>query len=168
VKICEELFSAARTEFKHLEYFYFHNFIYEFLWKDNHRRHTERTTTTQLLRTFNADYRVVVVGDATMSPYEITQPGGSVEHWNQESGASWMQRLTAHFPRLVWLNPEPEARWDSTPSIRLARELVSDRMFPLTMGGLDGAMRELRRRQARQVFGLHVLPESPPHTESRL
>jgi uncharacterized protein len=166
VKVCEELFSAARTEFKHMEYFYFHNFVYEFLWKDNHRRHTERTTTTQLLRTFNADYRVVVVGDATMSPYEITQPGGSVEHWNQESGASWMQRLTAHFPRLVWLNPEPEARWDSTPSIRLARELVSDRMFPLTMGGLDGAMRELRRRQAsRQDAGLHLLPEPSSHTD---
>ena len=162
IKVCEELFSAARTEFKHMEYFYFHNFIYEFLWKDNRRRHIERTPTTQLLRTFNSDYRVVVVGDATMSPYEITQPGGSVEHWNQESGASWMQRLTAHFPRLVWLNPEPEGRWDSTPSIDLTRKLVSGRMFPLTMGGLDGATRELRRRgrDIHSVFqqrGAHAL-----------
>jgi uncharacterized protein len=150
IKVCEELFSAARTEFKHMEYFYFHNFIYEFLWKDNRRRHTERTSTTKLLRTFNPDYRVVLVGDANMSPYEIVQPGGSVEHWNEESGASWMQRLTAHFPRLVWLNPIREDRWDSAPSIRLTRELVSERMFPLTMGGLSGAMRELRRREARQ------------------
>jgi uncharacterized protein with von Willebrand factor type A (vWA) domain len=149
VRVCEELFSAARAEFKHLEYFYFHNFIYEFLWKDNRRRHNERTSTTQLMRTFNADYRVVVVGDATMSPYEITQPGGSVEHWNEESGASWIVKLAAHFPRLVWLNPEPEGRWDSTASIRIARQLVADRMFPLTMGGLDAAMRELRRREAR-------------------
>jgi uncharacterized protein with von Willebrand factor type A (vWA) domain len=150
IKVCEELFSAARTEFKHMEHFYFHNFIYEFLWKDNRRRHTERTSTTKLLRTFNPDYRVVLVGDANMSPYEIVQPGGSVEHWNEESGASWMQRLTAHFPRLVWLNPIREDRWDSAPSIRLTRELVSERMFPLTMGGLSGAMRELRRREARQ------------------
>ncbi len=148
VRVCEELFSAARAEFKHLEYFYFHNFIYEFLWKDNRRRHHERTSTTQLLRTFNADYRVVVVGDATMSPYEITQPGGSVEHWNEESGASWIVKLAVHFPRLVWLNPEPEGRWDSTASIRIARQLVADRMFPLTLGGLDAAMRELRRRES--------------------
>jgi uncharacterized protein len=154
IKVCEELFSAARTEFKHMEYFYFHNFIYEFLWKDNRRRHTERTSTTKLLRTFNPDYRVVLVGDANMSPYEIVQPGGSVEHWNEESGASWMQRLTAHFPRLVWLNPIREDRWDSAPSIRLTRELVSERMFPLTMGGLSGAMRELRRREVRREASL--------------
>jgi uncharacterized protein with von Willebrand factor type A (vWA) domain len=161
IKVCEELFSAARAEFKHMEYFYFHNFIYEFLWKDNRRRHTERMATTQLIRTFNPDYRVVVVGDATMSPYEITQPGGSVEHWNQESGASWMQRLAAHFPRLVWLNPEPEARWEHTSSIQVTRALVSERMFPLTMGGLDGAMRELRRREIKPGASLPPPPPMP-------
>ena len=147
VRVCEEVFSAARSEFRHLEYFYFHNFVYENLWKDNRRRHAVRTSTPQLLRTFNADYRVIVVGDATMSPYEIVQPGGSVEHWNVEAGAVWMQRLTAQFPRLVWLNPEPEDRWDWTPSIKLTRELVSGRMFPLTLSGLDRAIVELRRRE---------------------
>ncbi|MEZ5459479.1 MAG: VWA domain-containing protein [Steroidobacteraceae bacterium] len=144
IRVCEELFSAARSEFKHLEYYYFHNFLYESLWKDNRRRHAEKTPTDQVLRTFNADYRVVIVGDATMSPYEILQPGGSVEHWNPEAGAVWMQRLAAHFPRLVWLNPEPEDRWTYTPSIRIAQELVGERMFPLTLAGLDRAIRALR------------------------
>ena len=147
VRVCEELFSAARSEFRHLEYFYFHNFIYEGLWKDNRRRHTERTSTLQMLRTFNADYRVIFVGDATMSPYEIVQPGGSVEHWNEEAGSAWMQRIAAHFPYLVWLNPEPEERWDWTPSIRLTQELVGGRMFPLTQDGLDRATAALRRKQ---------------------
>ena len=147
VCVCEELFSAARSEFRHLEYFYFHNFIYEGLWKDNRRRHTERTSTLQMLRTFNADYRVIFVGDATMSPYEIVQPGGSVEHWNEEAGSAWMQRIAAHFPYLVWLNPEPEERWDWTPSIRLTQELVGGRMFPLTLDGLDRATAALRRKQ---------------------
>ncbi len=147
VRVCEELFSAARSEFRHLEYFYFHNFIYEGLWKDNRRRHTERTSTLQMLRTFNADYRVIFVGDATMSPYEIVQPGGSVEHWNEEAGSAWMQRVVAHFPYLVWLNPEPEERWDWTPSIRLTQELVGGRMFPLTLDGLDRATAALRRKQ---------------------
>lgn len=147
VRVCEELFSAARSEFRHLEYFYFHNFIYEGLWKDNRRRHTERTSTLQMLRTFNADYRVIFVGDATMSPYEIVQPGGSVEHWNEEAGSVWMQRVAAHFPYLVWLNPEPEERWDWTPSIRLTQELVAGRMFPLTIDGLDRATAALRRKQ---------------------
>ena len=114
VKVCEELFSAARAEFKHLEYFYFHNFPYERLWKDNRRRFSVMTDTLAMLRTFNPDYRVVFVGDATMSPYEIEQPGGSVEHWNEESGRVWMTRIAAHFPRLVWLNPEPEDRWNWT------------------------------------------------------
>jgi len=149
VKVCEELFSAARAEFKRLEHFYFHNFIYDFLWKDNRRRQVERTTTMQLLRTFNSDYRVVIVGDAHMSPYEILYAGGGVEHWNEESGATWLQRLTAHFPRLVWLNPIREDRWELGPSIKLTRELVSNRMFPLTPAGLTGAMRELRRREVR-------------------
>jgi hypothetical protein len=148
VRACEELFSAARSEFKHLEHFYFHNCVYETLWKDNRRRHAEKTPTDQLLRTFNADYRVVIVGDATMSPYEITQPGGSVEHWNAEAGAVWMQRLTAHFPSVVWLNPEPQERWEWTPSVRLLRELVGERMFPLTLAGLDEAIRALRRSGA--------------------
>ena len=144
VKICEELFSAARAEFKHLEYFYFHNFPYERVWKDNRRRFSQVTDTRVLLRTFNPDYRVVFVGDATMSPYEIEQPGGSVEHWNDEAGRTWMQRISAHFPRLVWLNPEPEDRWQWTPSIKITRDLVNQRMFPLTLDGLDRAMRELR------------------------
>jgi uncharacterized protein with von Willebrand factor type A (vWA) domain len=144
IRVCEELFSAARSEFKHLEYYYFHNFLYESLWKDNRRRHAEKTPTDQVLRTFNADYRVVIVGDATMSPYEILQPGGSVEHWNPEAGSVWMQRLSAHFPRLVWLNPEPEDRWSYTPSIRISQELVGERMFPLTLAGLDRAIRALR------------------------
>jgi uncharacterized protein len=146
VRICEELFSAAKGEFKHLEYFYFHNFPYERFWKDNRRRFSVTTSTTSLLRTFNADYRVVFVGDATMSPYEIAQPGGSVEHWNEESGEVWMRRIAAHFPRLVWLNPEAEERWKWTPSVAMTRELIGNRMFPLTLAGLDGAMRELKRR----------------------
>jgi uncharacterized protein with von Willebrand factor type A (vWA) domain len=146
VKVCEELFSAARAEFKHLEYFYFHNFPYERLWKDNSRRFSVITDTWTLLRTFNADYRVVFIGDATMSPYEIEQPGGSVEHWNEESGRVWMTRIAAHFPRLVWLNPELEDRWKWTPSVEITRGLVGGRMFPLTLEGLDRAMRELKRR----------------------
>ncbi len=146
VQICEQLFTAARAEFKHLEYFYFHNFPYERLWKDNRRRFSELTGTWTVLRTFNPDYRVVFVGDATMSPYEIEQPGGSVEHWNDEAGQVWMQRITAHFPRVVWLNPEPEEHWQWTPSIAVTRKLLAGRMFPLTLDGLDRAMRELRHR----------------------
>ncbi|HLA74134.1 MAG TPA: VWA domain-containing protein [Steroidobacteraceae bacterium] len=153
VRICEELFSAARAEFKHLEYFYFHNFPYERLWKDNRRRFSVTTSTTALLRTFNSDYRVVIVGDATMSPYEIEQPGGSVEHWNDESGRVWMERIAAHFPRLVWLNPEPEDRWKWTASVEITRELIGQRMFPLTLQGLDQAMRELRRSAATKTPG---------------
>ena len=148
VRICEELFSAARAEFKHLEYFYFHNFPYERLWKDNRRRYSVTTPTFDLLRKFNPDYRVVFVGDATMSPYEIEQPGGSVEHWNEESGRVWMSRIAAHFPRLVWLNPEEEGRWKWTPSVEITRGLVGGRMFPLTLAGLDRAMRELKRSGA--------------------
>ena len=161
VRVCEELFSAARGEFKHLEHFYFHNFVYEFLWKDNRRRHSERTATIDLLRRFNPDYRVILVGDATMSPYEISQPGGSVEHWNVEAGSVWMQRLAAHFPRLVWLNPEPRDRWDWTPSIKLTKELTAERMFPLTLHGLEEAMRELRRRE---VLTSPPPPPPPPPT----
>ena len=144
VRVCEELFSAARGEFKHLEHYYFHNFVYESVWKDNRRRHGERTPLPQLLRTYGPDYRLIFVGDATMSPYEILQPGGSIEHWNEEPGAAWMKRLLASFPRHAWLNPEPQDRWEFTPSIRITRELVEDRMFPLTLEGLDRAMRSLQ------------------------
>ncbi len=145
VRVCEELFSAARSEFKHLEHFYFHNFIYENLWKDNSRRFAALTPTERVLRTFGTDYRVIFVGDATMSPYEISQPGGSIEHWNREAGALWMQRVAARFPRLVWLNPEDPRRWEYSPSVRLTRELVQGRMFPLSVAGLDLAIRELKK-----------------------
>jgi uncharacterized protein with von Willebrand factor type A (vWA) domain len=143
VRICEELFAAARSEFKHLEHYYFHNCVYESVWKDNRRRHGERTPLPQLMRTYGRDYRLVIVGDATMSPYEILQPGGSIEHWNEEPGAAWIKRLLAAYPRHAWLNPEPQDRWELTPSIAIARELVEERMFPLTLGGLDRAMRSL-------------------------
>ncbi|HYC02436.1 MAG TPA: VWA domain-containing protein [Azospirillaceae bacterium] len=143
IKLCEELFSAARSEFKHLEHYYFHNCPYEGLWRDNHRRHNERIPTMDVLHTYGSDYRLVFVGDASMSPYEIVQPGGSVEHWNQEAGAVWMQRLLAQWPRAVWLNPTPERYWPATQSIEIIRRLMGGRMFPLTLEGLDGAMREL-------------------------
>jgi uncharacterized protein with von Willebrand factor type A (vWA) domain len=144
VRVCEELFSAARSEFKHLEYFYFHNFVYESVWKDSRRRHGERTPTLEILRTYPPDYRVIFVGDASMSPYEIVQPGGSIEHWNDEAGAAWMQRVTQRFQRHVWLNPEPEDRWDYTASIGITRQLLGERMFPLTIAGLDRAIRALK------------------------
>ena len=143
VRVCEELFSAARSEFKHLEYFYFHNFLYDFVWKDNRRRHAEKIPTTQLMRTYGHDYKAIFVGDATMSPYEITQAGGSIEHWNQESGAVWFRRLLDVWPHHVWLNPEPQQRWGSTSSVQLTRELIEDRMFPLTLAGLDQAIKAL-------------------------
>ena len=145
VRICEELFSAARSEFKHLESFYFHNFLYESLWKDNQRRGATQIPTERVLRTYGRDYRVILVGDAAMSPYEIVQPGGSIEHWNEEAGAVWMRRLCATFPRLVWLNPEPAARWAYSASTGITRELIAGRMFPLTLAGLDLAIAELRR-----------------------
>jgi uncharacterized protein with von Willebrand factor type A (vWA) domain len=143
VRVCEELFSAARSEFKHLEYFYFHNFVYESVWKDNRRRHAERIPTLEVMRTYGADYKLIFVGDATMSPYEILQPGGSIEHWNDEPGSAWVRRLLASYPRHAWLNPEPEERWDWTPSIKVTRELVDERMYALTIKGLDQAMRAL-------------------------
>ena len=143
VRVCEELFSAARSEFKHLEYFYFHNFVYESLWKDNRRRHVEKIPTLEVMRTYGHDYKLIFVGDATMSPYEIVQPGGSIEHWNEEAGAAWMQRLVRTWPHHVWLNPEPQQRWDYTPSVQITRELIEERMFPLTLGGLDQAIKAL-------------------------
>jgi uncharacterized protein with von Willebrand factor type A (vWA) domain len=144
VKVCEELFSAAKTEFKHIESFYFHNFLYEAVWKDNHRRHSESTSMMELLHTYGRDYKVILVGDATMSPYEIMAAGGSVEHWNEEPGAVWMSRLLAAYPYTVWLNPQPEESWQYIPSIKMTNELLEERMFPLTIAGLDKAMRELK------------------------
>jgi uncharacterized protein len=145
VKTCEELFSAARAEFKHLEYFYFHNCPYESLWRDAWRRHVEKTPTMQMLHTYDASYKLIFVGDASMSPYEIVQPGGSVEHWNEEAGDVWMRRLLATYSKAVWLNPVPERYWETAPSIQMMRRIMEDRMFPLTLDGLDRAMRRLTR-----------------------
>ncbi len=140
VKICEELFSAAKTEFKHLEYYYFHNMLYDFVWRDNFRRFQEKTETYDLLRTYGSDYKIIFVGDASMSPYEIESPGGSVEYYNKESGAEWMERITDSWDRVVWLNPVREDYWEHTPSIQRVRQLVDNRMFPLTLGGLEEGM----------------------------
>jgi uncharacterized protein with von Willebrand factor type A (vWA) domain len=145
VKMCEELFSAARTEFKHLEYFYFHNCVYESLWKENRRRRGGGTPTWDVLHTYPADYKLILVGDATMSPYEIAHPGGSVEHWNEESGDTWMRRLLRTYPNVAWLNPMPQDRWQYFPTIGTISELVDGRMYPLTVEGLDDAMRSLSR-----------------------
>jgi len=145
IKICEELFSAARSEFKNMEFYYFHNCLYESLWKDNRRRHTEKIPTWDVLHKFPSDYKVIFVGDATMSPYEITYPGGSVEHWNEEAGAVWIERLCNIFEHAVWLNPTGERHWDYTPSIEVVKQLMGDRMFPLTLDGLEKAMKELAR-----------------------
>lgn len=145
VKVCEELFSASRMEFKHLEYFYFHNFIYEHVWRDNRRRHTEKMPMFDVLHKYGPDYKVIFVGDSTMSPYEITHPGGSIEHWNEESGAAWMERVIETWEKVVWINPEPEVRWERTPSIRVTRDLMDKRMYPLTLHGLEDAMAELSR-----------------------
>ena len=145
IKLCEELFSAAKTEFKTMEFFYFHNCLYETVWKDNRRRNVEKIDTWDVLHKYGHDYKIIIVGDATMSPYEITYPGGSVEHWNEEAGAIWLDRLTQIYDSVVWLNPTGERHWDYTPSIGLMRQLVNDRMYPLTIEGLDKAMRELVR-----------------------
>jgi uncharacterized protein with von Willebrand factor type A (vWA) domain len=140
VKTCEELFSAARSEFKHLEHFYFHNCPYEALWRDNRRRFNEQVSTAQVMRTYASDYKLIVVGDATMSPYEITQAGGSVEHWNAEPGSVWLGRLLKMYPKFAWINPQPRAGWDHTQSIRLLRDMLEERMYPLTLAGLDDAI----------------------------
>ncbi len=145
VKVMEELFSAARSEFKHLEFFYFHNCPYEALWQDNKRRWSERTPTFELMHKFPHDYKLLFVGDASMSPYEINYAGGSVEHWNEEAGEVWMQRLTQVYHSAVWLNPIPEAHWTHSQSIQMMKSLMAGRMFPLTLEGLDRAMRELTR-----------------------
>ena len=146
IKLCEELFSAATAEFKNLEFFYFHNCLYEGVWKDNRRRFSERTPTWDVLHKFGHDYKVIFVGDDSMSPYEITHPGGSVEHFNEEAGAVWMQRIANTYPAAAWLNPVPEQHWGYSQSIALMRQLLGDRMFPLTLDGLDDAMRELSRK----------------------
>ena len=145
VKNCEELFSAARSEFKHLEYFYFHNCIYDRVWRDNRRRKNEILSTWELLNTYPADYRLIFVGDATMSPYEIIYPGGSVEHWNDDPGSLWMERVLSVYSRAAWLNPVEEKYWRGTPSIKLLSQLMGGRMYPLNLDGLDRAMRNLSR-----------------------
>ncbi|WP_286828478.1 MULTISPECIES: vWA domain-containing protein [Kordiimonas] len=145
VKVCEELFSAAKSEFKHMEFFYFHNCLYEKVWKENSRRFNDFQSTLDVLHTYPHDYKVIFVGDASMSPYEITYPGGSVEHWNEESGEVWMNRVTQVYQRAIWLNPIPETHWTYSQSIQIMKTLMEDRMFPLTVSGIDRAMRELRR-----------------------
>ena len=147
VKLVEELFSAATAEFKNMEFFYFHNCLYEGVWQDNRRRWAERMATWDILHKFGRDYKVIFVGDAAMSPYEITHPGGSVEHMNEEAGAVWLQRVSQTYPATVWLNPVPEAHWDYSQSTRMIRQLLNDTMYPLTLDGLDQAMRELTRRK---------------------
>ena len=141
----EELFSAATSEFKHLEIYYFHNCVYDFLWKNNHRRYAEKHPTWEVIRKYNKDYKLIFVGDATMSPYEVTQPGGSVEYNNAEPGAEWLQRLTHAFPHYAWINPEPPGVWEYRQSVGLIRQLMAQRMFPLSLAGLESAMRLLSK-----------------------
>ena len=143
VQVCAELFSACRTEFKHLEYYYFHNCVYESIWRDNTRRHTDRLSTWDVLHTYPPDYKLIFVGDASMSPYEIVYPGGAVEHWNEESGEIWVRRFLSTWSRAVWLNPVPKNQWRYTQSIGLMHQLMDGRMFPLTLAGLDDAISEL-------------------------
>ena len=145
VQVMEELFSAARTDFKHMEYFYFHNFLYERVWKDNRRRHADTTSTWEVLHTYPHDYKVIIVGDASMSPYEIVYPGGSVEHWNEEAGAVWLERILRVYPHTVWLNPVKETWWNNTQSISMVHQIMGDRMYPLTLDGLERATKELSR-----------------------
>lgn len=145
VRVCEELFSACRAEFKHMEYFYFHNFIYESVWKDNIRRMNETVSTWDILHKYTADYKVIFVGDATMAPYEVTHPGGSIEHWNEEAGAVWMERLTNHFDKVAWLNPLPRDYWGQGGSLGAVRQLLENRMFTMSLEGLEEAMKTLTK-----------------------
>ena len=145
IKVCEELFSAVKTEFKHLEYFYFHNFIYESVWKDNKRRHNERIKTDDILHKYGSDYKVIFVGDATMAPYEITNPGGSIEHWNEEAGSLWMKKITTIYDKVARLNPVPSEHWDYSASIDITRTLIEDRMYGLTLKGLEDSMSYLSK-----------------------
>ena len=155
-QICDTLFSAARTEFRRLDTFWFHNFIYERVWQDNARRHAQGTDTAELMRRFGRDHRLIIVGDATMSPYEIAVPGGSVEHWNEEPGALWLKRLQGAFPHCVWLNPESREWWQRTPSIRMTQELMQDRMYPLSVDGLQQAIDVLKV----PISGVTLTPDS--------
>ncbi|GAB3313933.1 vWA domain-containing protein [Haliea atlantica] len=145
VRVCEELFSAARTEFKHMEYFYFHNFIYESVWRNNIRRHNERIPLLDVMHKYSHDYKVIFIGDAAMSPYEIVQPGGSVEHWNEESGEVWMRRLRQTYEKVAWINPVPREEWEYTQSTQMTRQLLEDHMYPLTLRGLEDAMAYLSK-----------------------
>ena len=145
IRVCEELFSACRTEFKHLEHYYFHNCVYEGVWKDNRRRHNERIPTQEVLHRYGNDYKLIFVGDASMSPYEILHPGGGIEHWNEEPGAVWLGRLKEAFPHAIWLNPEPEHYWQYRQSIELVRKLLGGNMYPLTLDGLERGMRQLSK-----------------------
>jgi uncharacterized protein with von Willebrand factor type A (vWA) domain len=145
IKLCEEMFSAAKTEFKHLEYFYFHNCVYDYVWRDNRRRHSERFQLHDVMHKYGDDYKLILIGDATMSPYEILQPGGSVEYMNEEAGAVWLQRLLEKYPRAVWINPEPERLWEYRHSIQIIHNIIGGRMFPLTLEGLERAMRQLNK-----------------------
>jgi uncharacterized protein len=140
VRTCEELFSAARSEFKHLEHFYFHNCPYEALWRDNRRRFNQHIGTVEMMRTYASDYKLIFVGDATMSPYEVMHPGGSVEHWNAEPGKVWLERLTRAYPKFAWINPRPQPRWGHTASVEIISEILEERMYPLTLSGLDDAI----------------------------
>ncbi|WP_417830885.1 vWA domain-containing protein [Terasakiella sp.] len=145
IKVCEEMFSACRSEFKHLEYFYFHNCVYEGVWKDNRRRHNDTIALWDVLHTYPSDYKVIFVGDASMSPYEISYPGGAVEYWNEEAGAVWMQRILDVYPHAVWINPVPQNWWRHTMSIQMMKQLMSDRMYGLTLEGIDQAIQELNK-----------------------
>ena len=145
VRVCEELFSAARSEFKHLETYYFHNFIYDGVWKEHRRRMNERIDTFDILHKYSHDYKVIIVGDATMAPYEITHSGGSVEHWNEEAGAIWMQRLQDTFDKVIWINPTPQDTWEYSTSVALTKKLVEDRMYPLTIRGIEEGMNALSK-----------------------
>ena len=147
VKVAEELFSACRTEFKHLEHYYFHNCIYEGVWKDNRRRHVEKIPTLDILHKFGRDHKLVIVGDAAMSPYEVTHAGGSIEHYNEEAGATWLKRLTDTYSSAVWINPTPELYWNQSASTAILKRLMDERMYALTLDGLDAAMRELSRKR---------------------
>lgn len=145
VRLCEELFSAAKTEFKHLEYFYFHNCLYDYVWKNNRRRNEEKISTNEIINKYSTDYKVIFVGDASMAPYEITSSGGSIEYNNDESGAVWMQRMVSNYDKLIWVNPVQEKYWDYTPSILMLKEISEDNMFPLTLKGLESGMSKLSR-----------------------
>ena len=146
VQLCEELFSATRTEFKHLEYFYFHNCLYESVWRNNHRRHNEYIPTMEVIHKYGHDHKIIFIGDASMSPYEIMMPGGSVEHWNEEPGVDWMKRILTTYPYAIWLNPVPEKHWEYTASISMMKEIMSNRMFPLTLEGLAKGIEVLKHQ----------------------